>query len=59
MMPSFTFYSDEKHRGVELYCDMCNSQWPQWYYRLNKNDVWPSYCICESCMDEIKWEMKS
>jgi len=55
----FTYYSDEIHRGMEMFCDMCNSQWPRWYYRISKNDKYPSYCICGSCMDEIKWELKS
>jgi len=55
----FTFYSNEKHRGMEMFCDMCNRQWPRWYYRISKKDEYPYACICESCKDEIKWELKS
>lgn len=55
----FTFYSNEEHRGMEMFCDMCNSQWPKWYYRISKDDKYPHSCICVDCMGEIKWEMKS
>jgi len=54
-----TFYSDEIHRGLEVFCDMCNSQWPNWYYRISKDDKYPSYCICEPCKEEIEYEVNA
>ena len=54
-----TYYSDEIYRGLETFCDMCNGQWPKWYYRTSKLDKYASYCICEPCKDEIEYEVKS
>tara|TARA_R110002012_G_scaffold225136_1_gene397122 strand:+ start:1424 stop:1597 length:174 start_codon:yes stop_codon:yes gene_type:complete len=54
-----TFYSDEIHRGMEMFCDMCNAQYPAWYYRISKDDKYPSYCICEACKEEIEYEVNA
>jgi len=54
-----TYYSDEIYRGLETFCDMCNGQWPKWYYRTSKLDKYASYCICEPCKEEIDYEVKS
>jgi|TARA_R110002096_G_scaffold433808_2_gene653408 hypothetical protein len=53
MSDAWTFYSDEPVRGAEMFCDMCNAQWPKWYYRVDVKDVYPYACVCESCMLEM------
>jgi len=53
MVDSWTFYSDEPNRGMEMFCDFCNKQWPKWYYRVDALDVFPYGCMCESCMLEM------
>lgn len=56
-MSKFTYYSDEPHRGLEMFCDSCNEQWPKWYYRTTSSDVFAWGCICTECKNEMELEM--
>jgi len=44
-----THSSREKHRGIELKCDDCNSNWPKWYRRCEDDEEYPGSCICVAC----------
>jgi len=51
-MSNFTHCLSEDHRGMEFLCDFCNVllEAPNiWYYRVNKDDKYPSHATCWKC----------
>ena len=56
MAINFRWFVNERHRGVELLCDVCNDllQSPEiWYYRTFPEDDYPSMAVCSTCAGKM------
>ena len=61
MALNFRWFVNEKHRGVELLCDLCNDllQSPEiWYFRSVPEDEYASMAVCTYCAAKWTVEMK-
>ena len=51
----WTWWMNERHRGLEMLCDACNQilDIDTWYLRDPPTAEYPSYAVCGDCKGDL------